>query len=222
MRISIGWLHAFSYSYTLPDGNHPHMIDLGLPSGRKWACCDVNASHPFDEGGLFAWGETTEKDNYTYDNYDISWHWYYSGIILPEERDAATVNMGNSWCTPDWQDILELISNCSYKLIDEKGQVIDWMATDYVKVIGPNGNYIVLPKGVYWSREQIECSWSDSYYDYLYDDRNGYWKYAYTMHATSSSYATTYWAELKTYHQYTSSEYGPKYLGHRVRAVKKR
>jgi hypothetical protein len=24
-----------------PDNNHPHMIDLGLPSGTKWACCNL-------------------------------------------------------------------------------------------------------------------------------------------------------------------------------------
>ena len=24
-----------------PDNNHPHMIDLGLPSGTKWACSNV-------------------------------------------------------------------------------------------------------------------------------------------------------------------------------------
>ena len=26
-----------------PDDNHPHAIDLGLPSGTKWACCNVGA-----------------------------------------------------------------------------------------------------------------------------------------------------------------------------------
>lgn len=34
-------------SYTsCPDGNHPHWIDLGLPSGTKWACCNVGSYHP--------------------------------------------------------------------------------------------------------------------------------------------------------------------------------
>ena len=26
-----------------PDDKHPHLIDLGLPSGTKWACCNVGA-----------------------------------------------------------------------------------------------------------------------------------------------------------------------------------
>ena len=35
---------------TCPDNNHPHMIDLGLPSGTKWACCNVDTEYPeYDE-----------------------------------------------------------------------------------------------------------------------------------------------------------------------------
>lgn len=34
------------------DDNHPHMIDLGLPSGTKWACCNFGAARPSQEGVL--------------------------------------------------------------------------------------------------------------------------------------------------------------------------
>lgn len=34
-------------------------VDLGLPSGTKWATCNVGASKPEDYGLFFAWGETT-------------------------------------------------------------------------------------------------------------------------------------------------------------------
>lgn len=43
---------------TCPDNNHPHAIDLGLPSGTKWCCCNVGASTPEGYGGYYAWGET--------------------------------------------------------------------------------------------------------------------------------------------------------------------
>lgn len=33
------------------------MIDLGLRSGTKWACCNVGASKPEDYGGYYKWGE---------------------------------------------------------------------------------------------------------------------------------------------------------------------
>ena len=53
-----------------PDENHPHLIALGLPSGTKWACCNVNTDYPENQspsnyGGFYAWGETETKSIYT-------------------------------------------------------------------------------------------------------------------------------------------------------------
>ena len=36
-------------------------VDLGLPSGTRWATCNVGANSPEDYGDYFAWGETTQK-----------------------------------------------------------------------------------------------------------------------------------------------------------------
>ena len=58
-----------------PDDNHPHAIDLGLPSGTKWACCNVGASTPEGYGGYYAWGETSEKAVYN----EVTYH-YASGV----------------------------------------------------------------------------------------------------------------------------------------------
>ena len=44
---------------TCPDGNHPHLIDLGLPSGTKWACCNIGAITPEGYGEYYRWAETT-------------------------------------------------------------------------------------------------------------------------------------------------------------------
>ena len=33
-------------------------VDLGLPSGLKWASCNVGANAPEEYGDYFAWGET--------------------------------------------------------------------------------------------------------------------------------------------------------------------
>ena len=38
---------------TCPDDHHPHWIDLGLPSGTKWRCCNEGASKPEDYGGYY-------------------------------------------------------------------------------------------------------------------------------------------------------------------------
>ena len=64
---------------TCPDNNHPHAIDLGLPSGTKWACCNVGATNPEEYGGYYAWGETKEKDIYgrnTYAWYDNNYNFF--------------------------------------------------------------------------------------------------------------------------------------------------
>ena len=55
-----------------PDGNHPHMIDLGLPSGTKWCCCNVDANAPEEYGGYYAWGETKDgnKNEYSIKTYE--------------------------------------------------------------------------------------------------------------------------------------------------------
>ena len=56
-----------------PDTNHPHMIDLGLPSGTKWSCCNAGASSPEEKGNYYSWGNTTplSKDGTSYyDDYN--------------------------------------------------------------------------------------------------------------------------------------------------------
>ncbi len=43
-------------------------VDLGLPSGLKWATCNVGAEKPEDYGDYFAWGEIETKSEYTESN----------------------------------------------------------------------------------------------------------------------------------------------------------
>ena len=47
-------------THSCPDNNHPHMIDLGLPSGTKWSCCNVGASKPEEYGGYYEWGQIAD------------------------------------------------------------------------------------------------------------------------------------------------------------------
>lgn len=51
-------------TYTLavegcPDSNHPHWIDLGLPSGTQWRCCNEGASSPEAYGGYYTFGQVS-------------------------------------------------------------------------------------------------------------------------------------------------------------------
>ncbi|MBP5721692.1 MAG: Ig-like domain-containing protein, partial [Bacteroidales bacterium] len=44
-------------------------VDLGLPSGLKWASCNVGATKPEQFGDYFSWGETETKNEYTWSTY---------------------------------------------------------------------------------------------------------------------------------------------------------
>ncbi len=122
---------------TCPDQHHPHMIDLGLPSGTKWACCNVGAESPEDFGGYYSWGETEEKSAYNHVSYIHSigkdrdgdgfyddWNdsngyygtWFYIGDdISGTDYDVAHVKWGGSWVMPSNEQMEELVSNCTYK-----------------------------------------------------------------------------------------------------------
>ena len=122
-------------------------IDLGLPSGLKWATCNVGASSPEDYGDYFAWGETSTKSTYTASNsltYGLSISELQSqGYIdgsgnLTSSHDAATANWGGSWRMPTREEQQELVDECTWKwTIMQSGK-------NGYKVTGPNGNHIFL------------------------------------------------------------------------------
>ncbi|MBR3455627.1 MAG: hypothetical protein IKH26_09920 [Bacteroidaceae bacterium] len=120
-----------------PDGNHPHMIDLGLPTGTLWACCNVGATKQEECGSYFAWGETKEYDGSTYLYYDDG----YIDIgydIAGTKYDVAHVKWGGSWRMPTLDQIKELLENCTS----------EWRTVNSVygrEFAGPNGGKVFLP-----------------------------------------------------------------------------
>ena len=122
-------------------------VDLGLPSGIKWANTNVGASTPDENGSYFCWGETRTKSDYSYANNATSDNNKTklqamgvidnSGILTPS-HDAAHVNWGGSWRMPSNKEFEELKENCKWIWI-ELNENLGW------KVIGPNGNSIFIP-----------------------------------------------------------------------------
>ena len=101
-------------------GGH-EWVDLGLPSGTKWATCNVGAIKPSMPGQLFAWGETVVKSSYTEAN--SKFHSNSSiGDIAGTTNDVATVKWGNSWRMPTKGQMSELIDNCDWKYIQLDGR----------------------------------------------------------------------------------------------------
>ena len=112
--------------------NGHEFVDLGLPSGLKWATCNVGADSAYECGFFLAWGETDPKDYYDYSTYKFGdWNSltkYCSseedGIVddktvLEPEDDAATVNWGGSWRMPTNDELRELSANSLWGWVDD-------------------------------------------------------------------------------------------------------
>ena len=146
-------------------GNSPaQAIDLGLPSGVKWASCNVGATKPEESGDFFAWGETTIKKKYEEDNYRYCIGSLYVdlGQILERKYDVAHQKWGGSWRMPTKEECKELFEKCKYEKTTLNG-------VKGAKFIGSNGNSVFLPLagmkiesfhdqigiyGYYWSSTQ--------------------------------------------------------------------
>ena len=149
--------------------NGHEYVDLGLPSGLKWATCNVGATTPEEYGDYFAWGEVKPKTTYnldTYKYYDGSNFTKYTGsdkTVLDPEDDAATANWGGAWRMPTKAEQDELRTKCKW----------DWTTQNGVngyKVTGPNGNSIFLPaagwmdEGTLYDAGSFGFCWSSSLY----------------------------------------------------------
>lgn len=123
-------------------------VDLGLPSGTKWASYNVGAYAADDYGGYYSWGETDEKDSYyksDYKFYDESNQSYLDigESIIGTEYDVATVRWGSSWHMPTREQIEELINNCTTIYGHTNKGIYG------IQFTGPNGNKIFFPAAGY-------------------------------------------------------------------------
>lgn len=111
------------------------MVDLGLPSGLKWADRNVGAETPQDAGLYFSWGNVdghavdengnvTDGYSFDYNTYSTTLGSQYTGSTLDAEHDAATSNMGGDWRIPTSAEILELVENTDHYYISEDGNIV--------------------------------------------------------------------------------------------------
>ena len=149
--------------------NGHEYIDLGLPSGLKWATCNVGASSPSDYGSYFAWGETYTKEEYTVENCH-TWSKTFGNIAGNVEFDAARANWGGSWRMPTKTECEELLNNCQWTFITIGNH-------NGYKVIGPNGNYIFLPAAGcrYGTSLDSSCGSKCCYWSSSPDEPNSSW-----------------------------------------------
>ena len=118
-------------------------VDLGLPSKIMWAKCDLGGTSPEKYGDSYAWGETWTKTWYDY--------YYFTDIVegqytkydsrdkrffLEKEDDIAYLRLGEGWRTPTWNEMQELVDNCTVTESTLNG----WPGVMFISKI--NNNYI--------------------------------------------------------------------------------
>ena len=193
-----------------PDGNHPHMIDLGLPSGTKWACCNLGANIPTEGGDFYAWGETATKPYFAKYNYK----WYLSGddhnitkycgnssfgtvdnrTELEPEDDAAYVNWGPDWRIPSLAQFYELKNNsiAKWTSVNGTGGFLFKSNTNGKAVFLPaagypnNGVQDVGSEGFYWTRRYYYDVRPDLGYMFRIHSGGGLSGYYYNRHSGAS------------------------------------
>lgn len=152
-------------------------VDLGLPSGIKWATTNVGANEPAAPGDYYAWGETETKASYNsfVDKNTPVYAWSdasgnmtkYNPAVdeltqLERADDAASKIWRSTWQTPTQADWQELVDYCdwtwtsqTYSTLNNKNQLVDVTMNGY-EVRG-RGDYtdcsIFIPAAGYYSNK---------------------------------------------------------------------
>ncbi len=148
-------------------------VDLGLPSGLKWATCNIGATTPEAYGDYFAWGETAPKNNYSWSTYkycegssstltkynnSASFGTVDNKTTLELADDAARANWGGKWRMPTQAEQDELRNNCTWTWITQNG-INGCLITSNI-----NGNSIFMPAGGFSSAANVNTVGSSGNY----------------------------------------------------------
>ena len=125
-------------------------VDLGLPSGTLWADRNLGALSPTDKGDIYAWGKNIKTKS------NISTIYFNIGGW---DLNIAPTQISDNWTLPTADQFYELATACQFVEFKDKG-------IDCYKVIGPNGNFILLPKST--NSDGDECFWTSTITDYSY------------------------------------------------------
>ena len=167
-----------SISFTAPatgtgTANGHEWVDLGLPSGTKWATCNVGATKPEEYGNYYAWGETEPKTTYNWSTYkwcngsaETQTKYNTSSIygtvdnktVLELADDAAHANWGGAWRMPTDAEWTELRENCTWTWTTKNG------VNGYEVKSNINGNSIFLPAAGYRLDDDLGLAGGGGYY----------------------------------------------------------
>ena len=138
-------------------------VDLGLPSGRLWATCNIGAERPTDYGDYFACGAVepyniNDCDTDSFNGTDAA-----KLSEMDDEHDAAKVLWGDDWRMPTLTDFAELIEHCTYvsEVIDGIRHGVFTSKVNNQRIIMPAAGYV--NSGALCSRGDVGSYWSMSF-----------------------------------------------------------
>ncbi len=232
-RSSLLKMPAVNYVGTIPEPEFEY-VDLGLPSGVKWAACNLGADSPEGYGDYYAWGETEPyyTEGHSQDNPCSNWRtgsssgyvwasykWCGGSATSMTRYNHLSANgtVDNKTSLGDYDytdDAARQALGGSWRMptADEWQELIDnctwtWTTQNGVNgrvVTGPNGNSIFLPA----AGTRTEGNLSDA----------GVWGNYWTssLHAANSSYAEK--VNFRSNAAQSTSR-GSRYYGRSIRPV---
>ena len=121
---------------TVDESSHDY-VDLGLPSGIKWATMNIGATGETEYGKYYQYGKGAD------DYFVTSGQSDYSGTEIPlaASADTATQVLGAEWHTPTEAQIRELTANTTYTWETN----FNGSGVNGGKFTASDGKYIFLP-----------------------------------------------------------------------------
>ena len=193
-----------------PYNGHEY-VDLGLPSGTKWATMNVGATKPEEYGLYFSWGNVeghnlngegtydfgTSNTSEPYVSSNGATITFPGSIAVGDAYDMARANMGGNWRLPTNTEFQELYDNTDSEWITING-VNGRRLTSKI-----NGNSIFFPAA------GVSYDGSSHYYE---GSAGYYW--------SSVLFSADYAFSLR-FHSggVLPQSYAPRYFGSSVRAV---
>ncbi len=171
-----------------PYNGHAY-VDLGLPSGLKWATCNVGATKPEEYGNYYAWGEVEPKEVYSLSTYKFmdssvnDWNGVNKYTVADSQNEYADVvwydNSGNfigdNKTVLDQEDDAASVNmggEWRMPTAEEQQELIDectwtWTTLNGINgcnVEGPNGNSIFLPATGFRYESELNIAGTDGCY----------------------------------------------------------
>ncbi len=170
---------------TCPTGveNGYEWVDLGLPSGLKWANYNIGATKPEESGLLFAWGETSSKEMFDWEGYK------YCDVEFAIAKDSIEEISNPLWCGINKYHVDDGVYSSSsipgfgekdktkqiywYKQIKSGGDEFKFTG-DSITVLDPEDDAAIANMGENWriptveemEELRVECTWE-------WTERNG-------------------------------------------------